>query len=355
MSWMILILAGILLLVLEKIWAPFALQSLHIKGSCDHILAEPGETITWSATVENHSRLPIPFIRLQENFPAQAEVCADSKWERSHCRKGIQNWRVEEKLSLLPLQSTVKKVSFTCSRRGVCHVGDYRLSAGDLLGLREEARDGEGQAVVIIPARCRDQAALQALGGFLGDISVRRFILEDPVLTVGFRDYTGREPLKAVSWTRTATAGKLQVKQFDHTAEQNVQVLLNVSGASEEALEECFRLTRMVCEALEKKKIPFSFRTNGILPVPTGKLFTLPAGLGGSHLNTILYGLGQADGTCFLSFSSLVRQTLKCRRNNESYILITPPLAGVDADALHALEHAASNPICVLTGKGENT
>lgn len=349
----ILILAVVLLLALQKFWAPYALASLRFKGSCDHILAEPGETVTWTATVENHSRLPVPFIRLVENFPNQTQVAADPKWQERHCKMGIQSWSVEEKLSLLPLQSVEKSVRFTCARRGAYRVGSYRLAAGDLLGFREELVQGDGLNVVVMPRKSEDQAALAALGGFLGDISVRRFILEDPVLTVGFRDYTGREPLKAVSWTRTATAGKLQVKQFDHTAEQNVMVLLNVSGASPEALEECFRLTRMACEQLERKKIPFSFRTNGNLPGPTGKIFFQPEGLGASHLNAILYGLGQADGTCYISFPTLVRQTLRRRKNNESYILITPALAGTDADAVHTLEQAASNPVCVLTGKEE--
>ena len=58
---LVLIPAVIVLAVLERIWAPAALKALRFKGSCDHALAEPGETITWSATVENQSRLPIPF------------------------------------------------------------------------------------------------------------------------------------------------------------------------------------------------------------------------------------------------------------------------------------------------------
>ena len=54
--------------------------------------------------------------------------------------------------------------------------------------------------------RPRDWADSSAdvLSGFLGDVSVRRFIYEDPVLTTGFREYTGREPMKHISWTQSA-------------------------------------------------------------------------------------------------------------------------------------------------------
>lgn len=184
-------------------------------------------------------------------------------------------------MSLMPRQRCRRQVRFAIGKRGAYQVGSYRLSAGDLLGVSEVSVHGGGQELVVMPERSDDLGMLQALGGFLGDISVRRFILEDPILTVGFRDYTGREPMKAISWTRTAMTGALQVKQYDHTAEQNVVVLLNVEGGSGKDLEECFRMTRSVCEELERKKIPYAFRTNGNLPGPVGKVFSLASGLGG--------------------------------------------------------------------------
>ncbi|MBR5519675.1 MAG: DUF58 domain-containing protein, partial [Clostridia bacterium] len=239
-------------------------------------------------------------------------------------------------------------------RRGVYDIGDYQIAVGDLLGFRELPKLGSGKELVIIPARATHRPSIDAFGGFLGDVSVRRFILEDPVLTVGFRDYTGREPLKSVSWTRTAVAGKLQVKQFDHTAEQTVTVLLNVSGASETALEECFSLVRTVCETLEKQKIPYGFRTNGNLPGPTGRIESMPDGLGHSHLSNILYALGRADDTCFRSWKALTVEALKHRKAGESFVVITPPLDADDGEILRRFTAAAVNPVCVLTAEEEN-
>lgn len=350
MIWGILILVAAVLAVLEKIWAPRALKALQLHGSCDKICAEPGEVVTWTATVSNSGRVPIPFVRLVQRFPADSAPVGDAKWIKSHCQRTLQQWHMEERLALAPRRSCARSVQMKFSTRGQYSIGSSVLAAGDLLGLREESREGQGQQLVIIPERARSQPAMEALGGFLGDISVRRFILEDPVLTVGFRDYTGREPLKSVSWTRTAMTGSLQVKQFDHTAEQNVMILLNVEGGTPDQLEGCFRLTRSVCEELERKKIPFGLRTNGNLPGPVSKLFWLAEGLGESHLNTVLYALGRADYTCFQSFRYLTRQTLLRRRNNESYIVITPDLGPLEKQSVDQLQAAVGNPICVLTG-----
>lgn len=355
MIWIAIILAVVALVVLERLWMPAALNALKYHGKCDKVMAEPGEIITWHGTVENHSRLPIPFVRLIQNFPTDTELHAHNRWIRSHYKKSVYQWYVEEKFSIKSWQSVTRSVSFSLPRRGVYPIGEHRMSAGDLLGIQEGTKHGGGKTLVIIPQRSRNYRSMEALGGFLGDVSVRRFILEDPILTVGFRDYTGAEPMKAVSWTRTAIAGKLQVKQFDHTAEQTVTVLLDVDGASGEVLEECFRLTRSVCEELEKRKIPYGFRTNGNLNSPVGKIFSLAEGLGGQHLDTILYALGRADNTCFRSLRSLAREALRQRKLNEAYVVITPGVTDQTMEVLKWLESSAGNPVCVLSGSEEGT
>ena len=353
MSWILLILAAVVLALLEHFWSPYALKALSFKGSADRAIAEPGEAVTWSGTVVNNSRLPIPFARLTESFPLNAKPVADTAWTDSHCTRSMAQWHVEEKMSLRPYQSCTRTVTLTFPQRGLYQIGSYRLSAGDLLGFKESYKNGDWQEIVIIPERSKQKTAIDALGGFLGDISVRRFILEDPILTLGFRDYTGREPMKSISWSRTAMTGSLQVKHYDHTAEQHVVILLNTEGASPDELEECFRLVRSACELLEQKKIPYGFRTNGNLPGPVGKIFWLAEGLGSRHMNTLLYGLGRGDSTRFYSFRYLTERTLHHRKSNESYIVVTPPLTEQSAPCIKKLESAVGSGICVLIGHGE--
>lgn len=353
MSWVLLLIGGILLAVLQRRWAPEDLKRLTVRGRADRLLAEPGETITWYATVENHSKLPVLFSRLQLHFPGEASFLAQPQWIQSHCRQTLYKWHVEERLQVRSRRSVTKRVSVSLPARGLYEVGSYRLSAGDLLGFREAFREGPGGQVVVIPEKSRNQKILEALGGFLGDISVRRFVMEDPILTAGFRDYTGREPMKTISWSRTAVTGTLQVKQYDHTAEQTVMVLLDTEGGTPEQLEGCFRLMRTVCEQLERRKIPYGLRTNGSLPGPVSKLFYLAEGLGDSHLNTALYALGRADYACYHSLRYMSQQTVRSRRKNESYILVTPAITAEKWNSIRMLQEAAGNPVCVLSGQEE--
>lgn len=353
MIWFVLVLAAVLLVILEHNWADISMGAMKLKQSCDRLLAEPGEMVTCTSTVENHSRLPLPFVRLRESFPASAQLVGDPQWVKRHTQQGLKTFFVEERMSVLPRKAVTRKVQLRFSDRGVYELGSYQISAGDLLGLKEENRSGSGQTIVVMPKLPENQSILQAFGGFLGDISVRRFILEDPILTVGFRDYTGREPLKAVSWKRTAQTGKLQVKEFDHTAQQTVMVLLNVEGGKADELEACFSLMRYVCQELERRTIPYAIRTNGNLPGPVGKLNWMAEGLGHSHLQPILYALGRADDTCFYSFRYLAEQTLRHRKNHESYIVITPNQDVQFRGVIRKLETVVGSSLCVLYGSQE--
>lgn len=353
MIWFVAILAIAALAFLERRWAPYAMQFVRFCGQCDAILARPGEPVTWSSTVENHSRLPIPFIRLELRFPNELKAEDLSHLSERQQRTGIQQWHIEERLSLRPHQSRSRKIRIVPTRRGQYTPGGCRLSIGDLLGFQETVREHAPGSLVVMPEQAKNKKTVEAVSGFLGDISVRRFILEDPILTVGFQDYTGREPLKDVSWTRTAMTGKLQVKQFDHTTEQTVTILLNAEDGTPEELEGAFRQMRSVCEALEQKKIPFSMRTNGNLTSPVGKLFHLAEGLGQQHLNTILYSLGKADYTCYHSFRYLTRKALDHRKSNESYIVLTSRPTPSLHQSIRQLEAASGNPVCVLYGRWE--
>ena len=352
-TFIILLLVAAVLAALEYYWGNYGLDALACTSKISHTLAEPGEMVTWHAVVENTSRVPIPFVRLNESFPVEAQHHESDSWVRHHCTRLTAYYIVEHKLSIRARKTAEHKIRISFSRRGQYFLGKHTLSCGDLLGFRESKKQVADQSIVIIPEHTKQQVSLDALGGFLGDISVRRFILEDPILTMGFRDYTGREPMKSISWTRSAIAGTLQVKQFDHTAEQHVMVLLNTEGATEEELEECFRLTRTVCEKLEQKKIPYGFRTNGCLPGPMGAILYMAEGLGQRHLNTILYGLGRANSTCFYSFRYLAEHTFKHRSSNESYLIITPPLEGSDLAVVRRLENVVGNSLYILTAQAE--
>ena len=104
----LILLAALLLAYLEKNWAKWSSRALVYRGSSHKLLAEPGEAVTWQATVENRGRLPILFARLWQNFPAQVRFHGQQAWIDGHVRESFQQWHVEERMSLLPWQKVRK-------------------------------------------------------------------------------------------------------------------------------------------------------------------------------------------------------------------------------------------------------
>jgi len=354
MIWLFLLCLALVCFLLQRTWAERVLAWLRYEKRCSQTLAEVGEPVAVTARLENHGPLPIIFIHTQEFFPPEATIHEDPRWMEDHMHERLGDQCVDEKLFLMPHQRRTTTVHVSFPRRGWYPLRGSQISTGDFFGLenasRREAPAGE---VVVMPPRYRDTDLTNTLGGFLGDISVRRFILEDPVLTTGFREYTGREPMKSISWPQSARCGHLVVKQYDHTVDLSVTVLLNAEGGTSGQLEQCFSMTRTVCETLESKGIPYDLRTNADLIGPMGTLHHISQGLGRRHLNTILYGLGRSFCRCVQPLDELVGQCRAAQNANRSYVVVSPPLSGEQRLALQTLR-AGGVAMTIFIGEEED-
>ena len=339
------------LLAVERDSAGWILRRLTYEAECDLPLVEPEQPVTLVSRTENRGRIPALYVHITESLPPEATLLADADWIEANTRKGKTEMSINDVTALMPHRRRTSELRFTLPKRGWYRLGRATIGAGDFLGLKEEfRRDNTRLEVVVMPQRCEIPAITQVLGGFLGDISVRRFILEDPVLAIGFREYTGREPMKTIAWNQTARTGTLMVKQYDHTVDASVSVILNTEGGREEDIECCYSITRTVCEELERKGIPYEFRTNGDLAGPVDNLSSVAEGLGEQHLRTILYGLGRGNCSALSSFEKLIGRVIRRKRTNLGYILITPPLSEEQA-AIAARLRGEGSTLCILTGE----
>ena len=340
----------VLIFLLQRDRADWSLSRLRYEAECDTLLAEPNQVITLTSRIENQSLIPVLYVHITESLPPSAELLGVHDWIETHVRYSKNEVNVKNVMYLLPRSRCILTLRFVVPCRGWYQLGRTTVGTGDLLGLKESFRlEKNSIELVVMPKRCEHPNILRSLGGFLGDISVRRFILEDPMLTIGFRDYTGREPMKDISWSQSARTGKLQVKQYDHTVDTNVCVILNTENGTEGEIEHCFSITRTVCEELETKGIPYEFYTNGDLTSPVDSIRWVAAGLGERHLKTILYGLGRGNYNCVGTLDQLISRAIHRTRSNQGYIVITPPMSEQKRLTTERLRRHGST-LCILTG-----
>lgn len=341
-----LVLIVILALVLQKVLQGKDLELIEADHRPDIPVAEPNEIFHVEITLKNKSRRVIPFLRVCQKLDAGIEPVG------RELPKDIRNTSsVEFTTWLRPRQTLKYTVPVTATTRGRYILREFHLFSGDFLGLQEQSTTcGRFREVVVAPRECDAAQLKDMFGGFLGDVSVNRFIMEDPVLTLGYREYTGREPMKAISWTQSARTGGLMVKKYDYTLEPTVSVILNVDTQDADAeplLETCFSIARAVCSMLERKGVKYSFSSNAIpagAPIDSG---AAGEGLGRQHFMGVLEHLGRATYMYNVSMSMLLEKEA-LRGAAAGCILITPGGDGECTHSINRLREAAGGNLLVL-------
>lgn len=322
-------------------------EGLRIRFEVDKSLVEPGEVNTLCYTVRSRSSFPMFFVSIAVYFEDGIKICEDADFCRKYVSEGFFGTNVSHYINFVPHGIYKGAVRFSMGKRGIHDLGNVYVEAGDFFGLRTIIHSYEIESRVVCTAKMADDVVtITALGSYLGDISVRRFIFEDPNLLLGYREYTGHEPMKKISWLQTAKTNALTVKLNDFTVDFNVAVIVNMERDRDDEMEHCLELARTACEYLEQEKIPYALLTNG-------DLGNLSEGLGRTHILTILRKIGVCRPAGYGSFASLADQCIRNNRENRSYIVITPTPTENDKAVLNLLRQHSDTELCVLYGRKE--
>ena len=289
----------------------------------ERLLAEPGETIRLSVTVANRSLWLFPYVRVTAFFADGLEPVKEGSGRRS-----VLSGSVSRSMMILPHRTVTYRIPVICRKRGRYPLQDILMQSGDSFGLSSRTFRMEGRGeIVVIPAKEESETFPETVGGFLGNISVRRFIHEDPVLSAGFREYTGREPLKQISWTQSAKGIGLMVRTPDYTADPSLCLILNIDSAAsgkETLIEHCYVQARTLCELLEQRGFAYRMVTNAAAVGALSDTTAIQHGTGQEHYRLIMERLGRASYTCERSFAALVQYAAEQNDNTAGYLIITP-------------------------------
>ena len=347
MTTILIFLIVVIILVVEAVSLWGNKRSLLVDFDVDTTLVEPGEAATLYYTVQNPYRLPLLFAGFSLFFRTDVTVCEDKEFCRVHVSKSDAGTKVTHHFYLPSRGKFSGKVRIALTGRGLHELGRYFIETGDFLSLYPIIwSDQISKKIICTSEKCSTEE-LEFPGGEIGDISVRRFILDDPTMLLGYREYTGREPMKQISWKQTAKVGKLMVRQNDYTTDRSAVVMVNMYSSLRPQLEDCLKIVRTVCEQLEESKIPYELMSNG-------DLLSLPEGIGREHLFFILRRLGLSRLAGFNTFNHLVERCVRRRRSNCCYIVITPAVGPEIKAMIERLgRYTDSRPIVVAPGGTE--
>lgn len=320
LSLLITLIAAVVLGLIALEVLSLALNEKHVAFRCetDMSLTEPDEVATLTYRVSNTAFWPIMFVGFSFLLNDGVEIREDDEWIRRHSAGGLFGGMYSFETCLMPHRVLKGRLHISFKTRGRHRPGKVYVETGDFLGFKTKVFSFDIPGSVVCTARALDEPLVSAaLGGFLGDVSVRRFIMEDPSLILGYRDYTGAEPLKSISWLQTAKTGRLTVKNHDFTVDTDAAVLLDMENCSAETAERCLSLVRTVCDRLEEARIPYSVHSNG-------DLFELEKGVGRKHNFELQHRVGVSK---FVKYGDIASAAERCAGRGfgrTGFIIVTP-------------------------------
>lgn len=315
-------------IILNEISKKYILEKIYFDRKFSKRIAEIGEDIFIEVSVENRKLIPVTFLQIIQELPSIIEY--KFKVDRIKTKDFLYHTMT---FFLLPYQRVRRRYLATCTRRGRYIFGNVEMCGGDFLGLNLKTKSLMlVQDIVVLPKKLDLEKELIPYGNPNGNVSIKRWIIEDPTMIIGVREYTGREPAKNIHWPLSLKHNKFMVKNFDFTYENNAFILLNVEcfkpywmKMDEVVIEKCISVARSVGEVFHSRKVPFGFATNSLIYGFSRNENVIYPGTGETHFELFLEYLGRISYNVNIPFEEMVKSFM---RNNNSmistYVIITP-------------------------------
>ena len=297
-------------------------DKIDLSCSLSASFTEPDTPFEVTSVITNRSRLPISYMLLTENFPMHTQIP-----EGLEATERNQLIYVKNVCRIGGRQRKKRSVEITIAKRGVHLFLGGTMDFGDFLGIKEISKEVSFcKEIVVYPKKLEDSHLTDALGNFCGDIAARRFLIRDPILTVGYREYTGREPMRDIHWMQSARKNELMVREFDYNRQLSATVVLSVEGIASfdaELLDACCSTARTVCETLTNLGVLVNFHTNArIFARDRTGIWSCEASPG--KLGVLLEGLGRASSYLACPVGKLLGHIARANTSDNAYVIILP-------------------------------
>lgn len=208
-----------------RLWDRYCLSRVEYRRRLSANRTFFGEEVQLEVEIANRKPLPLPWIQIDDEIPAEVTLL---KGNTSSSHK-VNRVLLRNLLSLSWYHRVKRRYPMQCLQRGYFAFGPARIRSGDLFGFFSREKEVEPVDYLMVYPKI---VPLERLGipskQPLGDIRTRSHIFQDPILTLGVRDYHFGDSLKQIHWKTTARLGRLQTKVFEPTTTVDMGVFLDV-------------------------------------------------------------------------------------------------------------------------------
>lgn len=324
------------------------LKRLDYRRQFDRDFCVEGDMVEMQEHIVNDKALPLPWLRLEALLSSGLQFVSQENLSIASGAR-LQNHR--SLFSLWGYTEVIRQHKVRCVRRGCYDLETVTLSCGDLFGISQTVRtDRVNQRLLVYPRSVPVEELPLPWRGWQGEFAVKRWMVEDPYLMLGVREYRSGDSLRSIHWKATSRTGQLQVREHGYTADRRLMILLNIAEkedmwaeVNEEALMEWgIRCVLTLVEQALAEGMPVGFGCNAPTVDEPEASIRLAPGAGNVHHKQVLDAMAQLKLEQQVHFAEYLR--LEGERHEEScdYVLISAYTSPLLEEQMLALEEQGS-------------
>ncbi|MEO5939793.1 MAG: DUF58 domain-containing protein [Candidatus Limnocylindrales bacterium] len=216
----------LLIEIVRSVYARFGLERVTYRRMLERDRITWGEEIPVAIEIWNRKRLPLAWIRAEDEASPGVVVRERSLVIGGHGGRVLRNaW------TLAPFERVTRPFHVTAERRGVYELGPVDLSVGDLFAREAAREDRAGVDRFLVRPRTVPTTAVQRRDTWGGQDRTRAGLTEDPSRFAGIREYMPGDPLRRIHPRASARLGRPVVKRFEPSRDREVLIALDVQTA----------------------------------------------------------------------------------------------------------------------------
>lgn len=219
----------LIVLVMSFLYENLALKGVNYTRYFSRRTVFEGEPLEMVEVISNAKLLPLPWLRLETSMPVGIRFERQNNLSIS---SGVIYQYHVSLFFLRPYRQITRRHQVACKGRGVYRLDTATLTTGDPLGMIQKVKKlNLDLELHVYPKIMSIQELPLPNHSWLGQLAVRRWIVEDPFLTAGVREYRSGDGYRGINWKATARMGTLQVHQRDYTADHRLMICLNIESS----------------------------------------------------------------------------------------------------------------------------
>ncbi len=318
--------ASLIVLIQSKIYKHWGLKDIEYSRTFSKTHVFEGEYVEMIEVISNRKLLPVLWLQLESEVDQTLEF-------QSQGNLNIKHHQFHKSFfSLMPYTKITRRHLIKCTKRGYYRLSSAFLSCNDAFNaIQTNIELSLSSSVTVYPKILSFNELNLPHQSWQGDLTVRRWIVDDPFMISGVRDYHYGDPMNRISWKSTARTGSTMVYNTDYTSNKKTMIILNIQANEdswdnttdksimENAISYC---ASFACSSLNQS-IETGFASNCAVFVNDKEYALVPPLCSSNHLTLILDTMARMRLVVSVPFAKLLEDILQSNMENTDFYIIT--------------------------------